>query len=96
MGTPIDWILPTIALAAAPSATLARYTRSSMIEVIRSDFVRTARAKGLTEEGVVSKHVLRNALIPVVTLIGPIFAAVATGSFSSSRCSISPAWASSS
>jgi len=78
---PQDWILPTIALAAAPLATLARYTRSSMIEVIRSDFVRTARAKGLTEQGVVSKHVLKNALIPVVTLIGPIFAAVATGSF---------------
>jgi ABC-type dipeptide/oligopeptide/nickel transport system permease component len=78
---PIDWILPTIALGAAPLATLARYTRSSMIEVIRSDFVRTARAKGLTEQGVVSKHVLKNALIPVVTLIGPIFAAVGTGSF---------------
>lgn len=78
---PQDWILPTIALAAAPLATLARYTRSSMIEVIRSDFVRTARAKGLTEQGVVSKHVLKNALIPVVTLIGPIFAAVGTGSF---------------
>jgi ABC-type dipeptide/oligopeptide/nickel transport system permease component len=52
-----------------------------MIEVIRSDFVRTARAKGLTDQGVVSKHVLKNALIPVVTLIGPIFAAVGTGSF---------------
>jgi ABC-type dipeptide/oligopeptide/nickel transport system permease component len=78
---PIDWVLPTVALAAAPLATLARYTRSSMIEVIRSDFVRTARAKGLTEQGVVSKHVLKNALIPVVTLIGPIFAAVGTGSF---------------
>jgi ABC-type dipeptide/oligopeptide/nickel transport system permease component len=78
---PIDWVLPTIALGAAPLATLARYTRSSMIEVIRSDFVRTARAKGLTEQGVVSKHVLKNALIPVVTLIGPIFAAVGTGSF---------------
>jgi ABC-type dipeptide/oligopeptide/nickel transport system permease component len=78
---PQDWILPTIALGAAPLATLARYTRSSMIEVIRSDFVRTARAKGLTEERVVSRHVLKNALIPVVTLIGPIFAAVATGSF---------------
>ncbi len=78
---PQDWILPTIALAAAPLATLARYTRSSMIEVIRSDFVRTARAKGLTDQGVVSKHVLKNALIPVVTLIGPIFAAVGTGSF---------------
>lgn len=78
---PQDWILPTVALAAAPLATLARYTRSSMIEVIRSDFVRTARAKGLTDQGVVSKHVLKNALIPVVTLIGPIFAAVGTGSF---------------
>lgn len=78
---PLDWVLPTIALGAAPLATLARYTRSSMIEVIRSDFVRTARAKGLTEQGVVSKHVLKNALIPVVTLIGPIFAAVGTGSF---------------
>jgi peptide/nickel transport system permease protein len=78
---PIDWVLPTIALGAAPLATLARYTRSSMIEVIRSDFVRTARAKGLTDQGVVSKHVLKNALIPVVTLIGPIFAAVGTGSF---------------
>ena len=78
---PMDWVLPTIALGAAPLATLARYTRSSMIEVIRSDFVRTARAKGLTEQGVVTKHVLKNALIPVVTLIGPIFAAVGTGSF---------------
>lgn len=78
---PQDWILPTIALGAAPLATLARYTRSSMIEVIRSDFVRTARAKGLTDQGVVTKHVLKNALIPVVTLIGPIFAAVGTGSF---------------
>ena len=78
---PQDWILPTIALGAAPLATLARYTRSSMIEVIRSDFVRTARAKGLTDQGVVSKHVLKNALIPVVTLIGPIFAAIGTGSF---------------
>jgi len=78
---PRDWILPTIALAAAPLATLARYTRSSMIDVIRSDYVRTARAKGLAERKVVLKHVLKNALIPVVTLIGPIFAAVATGSF---------------
>jgi ABC-type dipeptide/oligopeptide/nickel transport system permease component len=78
---PLDWVLPTIALGAAPLATLARYTRSSMIEVIRSDFVRTARAKGLTEQRVVTKHVLKNALIPVVTLIGPIFAAVGTGSF---------------
>ncbi len=78
---PIDRILPTIALGAAPLATLARYTRSSVIDVIRSDYVRTARAKGVSEQGVVVKHVLKNALIPVVTLIGPIFAAVGTGSF---------------
>jgi ABC-type dipeptide/oligopeptide/nickel transport system permease component len=79
--SPIDWVLPTIALAAAPLATLARYTRSSMVEVIRSDYVRTARAKGLTEQKVITKHVLKNALIPVVTLIGPIFAAIGTGTF---------------
>jgi ABC-type dipeptide/oligopeptide/nickel transport system permease component len=79
--SPRDWILPTIALGAAPLATLARYTRSSMIDVIRSDYVRTARAKGLAERKVILKHVLKNALIPVVTLIGPIFAAIGTGSF---------------
>ncbi len=76
-----DWVLPTIALGAAPMATIARYTRSSVIEAIRSDYVRTARAKGVRERGVVIRHVLRNALIPVVTLVGPIFAAIGTGSF---------------
>jgi oligopeptide transport system permease protein len=79
--SPIDWVLPTIALAAAPLASLARYTRGSMIEVIRSDYVRTARAKGVSEQKVIAKHVLKNALIPVVTLIGPIFAAIGTGTF---------------
>lgn len=78
---PIDRILPMIALGAAPMATLARYTRSSMIDIIRSDYVRTARAKGLAEQKVVLKHVLKNALIPVITLVGPIFAAIGTGSF---------------
>ena len=79
--TPRDWILPTIALGAAPLASVARYTRSSMIDVIRSDYVRTARAKGLAQRKVILKHVLKNALIPVVTILGPIFAIVATGSF---------------
>jgi ABC-type dipeptide/oligopeptide/nickel transport system permease component len=79
--SPRDWIMPVIALGAAPLATLSRFTRSSMIDVIRSDYVRTARAKGLAERKVILKHVLKNALIPVVTLIGPIFAAVGTGSF---------------
>jgi ABC-type dipeptide/oligopeptide/nickel transport system permease component len=76
-----DWILPTVALAATPLATIARFTRSSVIEVLQSDYVRVARAKGLRENKVVTRHVLKNALIPIVTLIGPIFAAVATGSF---------------
>lgn len=76
-----DWILPTIALAATPLATIARFTRSSVIDVLQSDYIRVARAKGLRESKVVTGHVLKNALIPIVTLIGPIFAAVATGSF---------------
>ncbi len=75
------WILPTITLGVGPLATIARYTRASMIDVIRSDFVRTARAKGLLEGAVVMRHVLKNALIPVVTIIGPLFAAVGTGTF---------------
>jgi ABC-type dipeptide/oligopeptide/nickel transport system permease component len=79
--SPRDWVLPTIALGAGPLAQLARYTRSSMIDVIRSDYVRTARAKGLAEQKVILKHVLKNALIPVITLIGPLFAALGTGSF---------------
>lgn len=76
-----DWILPTVALGAAPLAQIARYTRSSMIEVLKSDYVRTARAKGLSERMTIYRHVLRNSLLPVITLVGPIFAAVATGSF---------------
>jgi oligopeptide transport system permease protein len=80
-GSPRDWVLPTVTLALGPLGIIARFTRSSMIEVIRSDYVRTARAKGLAEQPVVLRHVLRNALIPVVTLLGPMFAAVGTGSF---------------
>lgn len=79
--SPKDWVLPTIALGAGPLAIIARYTRSSMIDVIRSDYVRTARAKGLAEQKVILKHVLKNALIPVITLLGPLLAALATGSF---------------
>jgi ABC-type dipeptide/oligopeptide/nickel transport system permease component len=80
-GGPRDWVLPTITLALAPMAIIARYTRASMLEVIRSDYIRTARAKGLAESAVVVKHVLKNAFIPVLTLLGPLFAAVGTGSF---------------
>jgi ABC-type dipeptide/oligopeptide/nickel transport system permease component len=80
-GEPRDWVLPAITLALGPLGIIARFTRSSMVEVIRSDYIRTARAKGLAEQPVVLKHVLKNALIPVVTLLGPLFAAVGTGSF---------------
>jgi ABC-type dipeptide/oligopeptide/nickel transport system permease component len=73
--------LPTVTLALAPLGIIARFTRSSMIEVIRSDYIVTARAKGLAERPVILKHVLKNAFIPVVTLLGPMFAAVGTGSF---------------
>ncbi|HXH13041.1 MAG TPA: ABC transporter permease [Alphaproteobacteria bacterium] len=80
-GGPRDWVLPTLTLSLAPMAIIARYTRSSMLEVIRADYIRTARAKGLSEQVVVAKHVLKNAFIPVLTLLGPLFAAVGTGSF---------------
>jgi peptide/nickel transport system permease protein len=72
-------ILPTITLALAPAAVLARLTRSSILEVIREDYVRTAWAKGLGGRTVVMGHVLRNALIPVVTVLGLQFAALLGG-----------------
>jgi ABC-type dipeptide/oligopeptide/nickel transport system permease component len=78
---PKTLILPTIVLALFPLATLTRYTRASMIDVLRSDYVRTARAKGLRETRIIVGHVMKNALIPVITVIGPLFAAVGTGSF---------------
>ena len=63
-------VLPTLSLALVLTAGIARYMRGSMLEVIRQDYVRTARAKGLSERVVVFKHALRNALIPIITLIG--------------------------
>ena len=78
--SPTDWIMPTIVLSLGPLAVIARYTRSSMIEAISSDYVRTARAKGASERRVMLYHVLKNALIPPLTIMGPLVAAVATGS----------------
>ena len=69
-GNPISLVLPALALAAINTAVQTRMTRSSMLEVIRQDYIRTARAKGLDEKVVVRRHALRNALIPVVTVIG--------------------------
>lgn len=75
------WILPTVTLALFPTAFVARLTRASMLEAIRQDYVRTARAKGLAEQVVILGHVLKNALLPVVTILGPAIAGLITGSF---------------
>jgi ABC-type dipeptide/oligopeptide/nickel transport system permease component len=78
---PTAWILPVIALSLYPIAQIARYTRASMLEVTRRDYVRTAHSKGLGRRTVVIVHMIRNALIPVVTILGPILAFLITGSF---------------
>ncbi|MDI3480923.1 MAG: peptide/nickel transport system permease protein [Tepidanaerobacteraceae bacterium] len=69
-GELIYYVLPSIVLGVRPGALIARLTRSSMLETIRQDYIRTARAKGLAESIVIMKHALRNAMIPVVTVIG--------------------------
>ncbi|MDL2335857.1 MAG: ABC transporter permease [Chloroflexota bacterium] len=80
-GAPDTWVLPTVALAGYQIAQIARYTRASMLEVTRKDYVRTAQSKGLRQRAVVVRHMIRNALIPVVTILGPILAFLVTGSF---------------
>lgn len=77
---PSDLILPAITLGSGVAAVMARFTRSAMIDVNREDYVRTARAKGLAEKVVIWKHTLRNALIPVVTMIGLQFGFLLGGS----------------
>ncbi len=72
-------ILPSTALATIPMATIARVTRSSMLEVLRQDFIRTERAKGLSERVVIYKHAVRNAMIPVITVIGLNFGLLLAG-----------------
>ena len=80
-GSPTQMILPAIALALGPMAYIARLTRVGMIDVLSSDYVRTARAKGLSRPSVVWKHALTNAILPVVSFLGPAAAATFTGSF---------------
>ena len=79
-GFGVAFLLPGIILGLGTMSYMARLTRSSMIEIKRQDFVRTARAKGLTNSMVVNRHVIRNALIPVVTVLGPAAADLVTGS----------------
>jgi ABC-type dipeptide/oligopeptide/nickel transport system permease component len=75
-----DWFLPVLAYAMAPFSIVARYTRASMLDVLGSDYVRTARAKGLRDRTILYRHVLKNAAIPMVTALGPIIPDLMTGS----------------
>lgn len=77
---PMALVLPTVTLAAPAAAVLARMTRASVLEVVGQDFVRSARAKGLKEQVVVFQHILRNALIPIITIIGLQFGSLLAGS----------------
>lgn len=74
-------ILPAVTLGTAFSASIARLTRASLLQVIREDYIRTARAKGLRERTVVIGHALKNGLIPVITVLGPLLVIVVTGTF---------------
>jgi len=86
--TPDFWrhaILPVVTLGTGLSASIARLTRASLLQTIREDYIRTARAKGLAERVVIVRHALKNSLIPVVTILGPMFAAVLTGTFTTEQ-----------
>ncbi|MEO8458223.1 MAG: ABC transporter permease, partial [Chloroflexota bacterium] len=78
---PQKMVLPVVALSLLPSAYVARIMRASMLEVMNQDYIRTARAKGLANNVVIIRHAIKNSLIPVLTVMGPIFAALVTGSF---------------
>ncbi len=74
-------VLPMVALGMLPGAFIARIARASMLDILRQDYIRTARSKGVTEFTVVVRHAVKNAMIPVLTVLGPIFAGLITGSF---------------
>jgi peptide/nickel transport system permease protein len=75
-----DWIMPVIAYSLRPFSTVARYTRASVVEAIHADYVRTARAKGVREGLILVRHVLKNAMIPMITVLGPDIPNLLTGS----------------
>lgn len=79
--TPWHLVLPAVTLAFSPAAYLARLTRASVLEITEKDWVRTARSKGLSERDTAVRHILRNSLVPVATVLGPLTAIVITGSF---------------
>jgi peptide/nickel transport system permease protein len=78
---PENWVMPVLVLAARPAALLARFMRSSMLDVLRQDYIRTAYAKGLSPGRVLLKHALKNAFLPVLTVLGTTFGFLLTGSF---------------
>ena len=73
--------MPVIALAGTSMSFITRLTRSRLIDVMKSDYIRTAKAKGLGQGKIIVKHALRNSLIPIVTYLGPLVASILTGSF---------------
>lgn len=75
-----NWILPVLAYALAPFSLVARYTRASVVDAMRGDYIRTARAKGLGETVIMWRHILKNALIPMITILGPEIPNLITGS----------------
>jgi dipeptide transport system permease protein len=79
--SPQHMVLPILALATGPMAIIARLTRTSMLEVLTQDYIKTAKAKGLSPVKIVFKHALRNALLPVVTVLGSLAASILTGTF---------------
>lgn len=80
-GTPLHVIMPAISLAALPTAHIARLTRSSMLDVLGQDYMKTAKAKGLPGRRVVWIHAIKNAILPVITYAGPLLAGIITGTF---------------
>ena len=81
LNSPSSYIMPVIALALYPTCYIARLMRSSMLDVTGQDYMRTARAKGVSAFKAIFKHALRNAILPVVTYLGPLLAYLMTGSF---------------
>jgi ABC-type dipeptide/oligopeptide/nickel transport system permease component len=76
---PSNWIIPAVVLAVMPMANIARVTRASLVNILHEDYIRTARAKGLTQARVMLVHVMRNALAPIITFLGPTLMEMFTG-----------------
>ncbi len=74
-------IMPSVALGLGSSAVIARLTRATLLQTVREDYIRTARSKGLHERMIIIRHALKNSMIPVITILGPLFAALVTGTF---------------